>query len=120
MHIAEYKDDTIPVIYRHYLHGSQTLLTKHIYNASKQLIVDSNFHTAITPERTYLPSNQLYSQTDYVYTLDANTNLLKTVQTDLSGNVSEARFTNNSFGKPEKEERYYQNKLALTLYYYYE
>lgn len=194
MDVYEYKDDTIPVIYRHYLHGSQTLLTKHIYNASNQIVVDSNFHTAITPpastnyiltysydgqgrlltdtrfnelndsvthhiysystnrkevvnigfqynpyyrgssltvtdyspsgrvlsEKTYVQQNQLYSQTDYIYTLDANNNLAKTVKTDLSGNTWESRFTNNSYGKPDKEERFYQNKPTGALYYYYE
>jgi hypothetical protein len=194
MDVDEYRDDTIPVTYRHYLHGSQTLLTKHIYNASNQLVLDSNFHTAITPpassiykwtytydaqgrllthtrfndlndsvsqstysyatnhkevmsigfqynpysrsssltvtdyspsgrilsEKTYTGLNQLFSQTDYAYTFDANNNLLKTVKTDISGNTWESRFTNNSFGKPDIEERFYRNKPAATIYYYYE
>ena len=195
MDIDEYVDDTIPVLYRHFLHGSQTLLTKHIYNASKQLVLDSNYHTAIgapssTPytmvytydaqgrrksetrlnefsdsvthkvyqyqtsanhlevlttgysynpynagsslvvtdynssgkilsEKTYAPVNQLYSQKDYTY--DVNGYVIKAITTDPSStNTWEYRYTYNAFGRPDKEERFYQNKQSVTVFYYYE
>lgn len=192
MYIDEYKDDTIPVLSRTYLHGSQTLLTKHFYNASKQLVLDSNYHTAVgasfstpytyiytydaqgrlltntrldekkdsvnhiaysystnhievlsisfTPygrystlgvtdytssgrilsQKTYSSLNQLLTQTDYAYTFDTKGNVIKTISTDLSGNTRESRFTVNTFGRPDKEERFYQNKPTITLFYYYE
>jgi hypothetical protein len=194
MDTDEYLDDTLSIISKHYLRDNLTLLTKHFYNASKLLVLDSNYHTAvgattstvytrrfsydgerrlltttrvaansdtvthvtyqytnsslhsevlttgysydpvfssssslvvtdyntagkILSEKTYSPVNQLSSQTDNYY--DTNGNLVRTVKTS-PGNMWETRYTNNSAGKPEKAEAYYQNTATTTTFYYYE
>jgi hypothetical protein len=56
MDIYEYKDDTVLVSYKHFLHGNQTFLTKYFYNTSGQYILDSNYHITFsgTIDKSYV------------------------------------------------------------------
>jgi hypothetical protein len=85
MDISEYKDDTLLIISRHFLRDNQTLLTKHFYNASKQLILDSNYHTAVGS-----PVSTPYIR---AYTYDAQGRLLTNTRlNELNDSVNQSSY----------------------------
>jgi hypothetical protein len=49
-----YQDDTLPIVHYRYLRGNQVARIAHFYNASRQLILDSTYHTPNYGTFTYL------------------------------------------------------------------
>ncbi len=83
----------------------------------QKLVTDYNNTGAVVSEKQYAALTQMVSQTDYTY--DANGYLTKKTFTQ-PPYITEERYTNNSFGKPDKMETFVNDKKTFIQTYYYQ